>query len=113
MPWYFSPHTGGKKIPPTEHAKIQHRVDAYAATRPWSKSHKLQLRFRGQFCYVDEIEKDGTTSPLGRLRYFHLSNWSLDFYTYSNEKYTPCTLLTGKETGSLEECIAACELYLL
>lgn len=111
-PWFApSPHDGGSKIPPKEYPDIIKKADAYVASRSWSSSYKLHLRFKGQFCYVDSIEKDGAISPLGRLRYFGPNRWSLAFFTYSNDRYTPCSL--PNEFGTLEEALNICETYLV
>ncbi len=113
-PWFPpSPHEGGLKIPPDQHASIIRQADAFAATRQWNSSYKLQLRFKNQFCYVDSLEKDGTVSPLGRLRHCRANRWSVAFYTYSNERYEPCYLPNGDGYGSFEEALAICEVYLV
>jgi len=110
-PWFApSPHSGGTKIPPQEYSTIIKQADSYAASRPWNASYKLQLRFSGKFCYVDSIEKDEVICPLGRLRYFSPNRWSMAFFTYSDERYTPCSL--PKEFGTLEEALRVCESYL-
>ena len=64
MPWVYDVHSGGKKIPQSNHEKIRKQVQVYAAKRPWKNKYKLQVRFKGQFCYVDALETDGTVSPL-------------------------------------------------
>ena len=111
-PWYFTPHAGGAKIPPAEYSSIISQANAYAATRPWNSTYKLQLRFKSQFCYVDSIEKDGTICALGRLRHMKSGRWSMAFFTYSNDRYTPCCLSNGEDCGSFEEALAVCEAYL-
>jgi len=112
MPWILSPPSRGVKIPPSSYTDISDRVSTYASSRPWNASYKLQLRFKGQFCYVDSLEKDGTICPLGRLRYFQMEKWSLALYTYSNDRYEPCLLPQGL-SGTLEEAISVCEFYLI
>ena len=110
MPWYYDPHSGGIKIPPTKHWMISAKVEAYMKTRPWYPKITLRTRFRGQLCYVDSIE-DGKPCPLARLRHFTMDSWSLGFFAYSNERYQPC-LINGKDMGSIEDAIAECEIYL-
>jgi hypothetical protein len=109
MPWL----PAFKKIPSSIHEEIRKRIAAYAATRPWGTSYKLHLHFKGTFCYLGTVEENDHVYPLGRLRYFHMDKWSLDFYTYSNERYEPCFLPNGKQFGSLEMAVEACELYLV
>ena len=113
MPWVYDVHSGGKKIPPSNHEKIRKLVQAYADKRPWKNKYKLQVRFKGQFCYVDSLETDGAVSPLGRLRHFNDGKWSIAFYTYSNDCYQPCFMSNGSEEGTLEEGLAVCEMYLI
>jgi len=112
MPWIYDVHSGGTKIPSLNHEKIRKRAQAYAAKRPWKNKYKLQVRFKGQFCYVDALETDGTVSPLGRLRHFNDRKWSIAFYTYSNDCYQPCFMSNGSKEGTLEEGLAVCEMYL-
>ena len=104
----------GKKVPAVEHEKIQQQVQVFAKERPWSNSFELSLRFRGKFCYVDSVEKKNQRiSPLCRLEYYGENKWSLGFYTYSNERYTPCYFSGGHDKGTLEEAISICEGYLI
>ncbi len=111
MSWHYDPHSGGNKIPPQIYEEIRAAVHSYEQTRPWYPKHSLKLRFKGQFCYVDSCEND-YISPLGRLRYFSKDQWSLGFFTYSNERYEPCFLANGKMCGSIEDAIRPCEVYL-
>lgn len=102
-----------KKIVESERAEIQQRAQAFAKTRPWNSKFELQLRFRGKFCYVDSIQKkDQFVSPLCRLQYYDKNEWSMAFYTYSNDRYEECWFPNGKDKGTLEEAIKICEMYL-
>jgi hypothetical protein len=50
---------------------------------------------------------------LCRLRYFGDENgWSLAFYTYSNERYEPCTFGDGKFHGTPERAFDIGARYL-
>lgn len=113
MPWVRDVHSNGEKIPPSEYENIRKQVKAYAAKKSWKSSYELQLRFKSQFCYVDALEKDGTVSPLGRLRYLDKNKWSVAFFTYSNDRYEPCALANGNLEGTLKECLKVCETYLV
>ena len=113
MPWVLDLHCGGEKIPPLSYEKIRKQVEAYSDKRSWKANFKLQVRFKGRFCYIDALEKDGTVSPLGRLRHFKDDKWSIAFYTYSNDRYEPCVMNSGSQKGSLEEGLAVCEMYLI
>jgi len=112
MPWYYDPHSGGQKIPPKTREQVLSIVRSYEKACAWYPKYRLSLRFRGQFCYVDAIEDDSPPFPLGRLRHFSENSWSLALFTYSNEQYSPCLLATGKATGTIEEAISVCDVYL-
>lgn len=113
MPWVFTPHSGGNKIPPAQHDMLRCQAEAFAKTRPWFSEHELVLRFKNQFCYIDAMaRKEKKPFSMGRLRYFSENVWSLAFYRYSNERYEPCIFPSGKWRGTLEEAIEVCEIYL-
>lgn len=113
MPWYFDPQSGGKKISPDQYEHWRKCIEAFSQSRSWCSKHKLSVRFKAQFCYVD-VTEDGETSPspLARLRYFNDERWSMTFFTWSNERYTPCILMTGQWQGTFEECLetGTCQL---
>lgn len=95
------------------------------------------MRFRNQLCYIDAY-KEPRLSPdynaerwgesgeerlerlrnlpihLCRLRYFgNEAQWSMAFFTYSNEKYSPCYFRNGTFFGTPEEAFEVSALYLL
>ncbi len=112
MPWVYNPHVGGKKIPEDEQEEICKRAGKFSQTRPWYSGFFLQLRFRNQFCYVDGVDrKKNQPFPLCRLRYLNKNEWSLGFYSYSNDRYESC-VFSDSQTGTLEEAIEICEGYL-
>jgi hypothetical protein len=114
MPWYYDPQSGGSKIPLHAQCKLRMQVEDFARTRPWHDRFRLIVRFRNQFCYLDEQGMgEGTPSPLSRLRYFSDNSWSLALYTWSHEKYEPCLLCNGEWTGSLELAIETSEVFLI
>jgi len=48
-----------------------------------------------------------------RLRYFGaLKTWSMAYYTYSNERYEPCTFANGTFYGTPEEAFEVGAVYL-
>ncbi len=58
--------------------------------------------------YLDAIERSSKDIfPIGRLRYFRANDWSLAFYTYSNERYEPCMIEGGNWECTLEQGIQA------
>jgi len=112
------------------------RILAYAEARYSGKYIRLDIRFRGQFCYIDAYKEpfvaDNFPPPgfpesretylermrnipnhLCRLRYFgDEGSWTFAFYTYSNEKYEPCFFDNGTFYGTPEEAFESAAVYL-
>jgi hypothetical protein len=135
MQWVFDPQSGGVKIPPRVQEETRRRILAYAEEHYKGKYTRLDIRFRGVFCYIDAYRepdvprgwppKDwgisradyieqlrNTSLHLCRLRYFSHDQWSLGFFTYSNEKYEPCVFKNGDWFGTPEEAFAIGATYL-
>ena len=135
--WMFDPDSGGVKIPDTVKRRTEQRVRAYAEQHFAGKYTRLDIRFRGQFCYIDAytepILRDGwppddwpetreeyverlrnTPTHLCRLRYFGgEERWGFAFYTYSNEKYTLAMYDSGEFLGTPEDAFRiSARLYL-
>lgn len=54
-----------------------------------------------------------TPVHLCRLRYLGRDDaWSMDFYTYSNERYEPCSFGNGSAIGTPEQAFAIGSAYL-
>ena len=51
--WVYSPHTGGKSIPPGIKARTERRILDYAAKQYPGKFTRIEVRFRGALCCVD------------------------------------------------------------
>jgi hypothetical protein len=116
MKWeyVYDPHSGGTKIPPIVQEELRTQALAYACTRPWHPKIQLHLRFKSQYCYVDTMtEGDDRVFPLCRLRYFRRDGLSLALFTYSNERYEPCYLSTGKGDGTLADALATCDPFII
>jgi len=124
--WVFNPDEGGKKIPETVKRDIEQRIHAVANEQFSGSYQRLEIRFRGQFCYIDAyteprisenspppnwpetreeyLEKmRNTPVHLCRLRYFGNDRWGFAFYTYSNEKYELSAYPNGQFIGTPEE----------
>ncbi|MFO1428727.1 MAG: hypothetical protein U1F76_01080 [Candidatus Competibacteraceae bacterium] len=134
--WVYDPHSGGVKIPERSHERIRDRILAHAQQHYAGKYSRINVRFHGQFCYIDAYqEPDIASAPdpkitgespeefvermrnlpihLCRLRYFgNEDSWSLAFYTYSNEKYEPCVFHNGTFHGTPEEAFDVGAVYL-
>ena len=135
--WVFSPDSGGVKIPAAVQRDLQKRLEAVAASRFKGKYTRLDIRFKGQFCYIDayteppQPTKDwppkdwpetreeyverlrNTPTHLCRLRYFGADRWGWAFYTYSHEKYEFSFFSNGEPFGKPEEAfLEAATIYL-
>ncbi len=51
--WVFVPDAGGKKIPDAVKERTEARLRKYAYQHLAGRFTRLDIRFRGQFCYVD------------------------------------------------------------
>ncbi|MBN1918194.1 MAG: hypothetical protein JW889_09810 [Verrucomicrobia bacterium] len=125
--WYYNPHSGGVKIPPAEREWIRRRILAHAEKHYAGRYTRIEVRFRGQFCYIDAYVEPNLPPGfdprlpgesreecferianipvhLCRLRYFgDRDRWSMAFYTYSNDTYEPSVFCTGSFEGTPEE----------
>lgn len=134
--WVYSPHSGGKGIPPAAQERTRQRILAHAEKHYSGKYIRIDVRFRGQFCYVDaytepfvpaqfdeklwgetreeQIERmRNTPTHLCRLRYFGSEDrWTMAFYTYSHEKYEPSFFQNGTFHGTPEEAFDTSAVYL-
>jgi hypothetical protein len=133
--WVYSPHTGGKSIPPAVRARTERRIVDYADKHYGGKFTRIDVRFRGALCYIDAYtEPDvprGSPPPRGetrdhwldrirntplhlcRIRYFgNEDRWSFAWYTYAHEKYQPSFLITGEDHGTPEEAFATAAQFL-
>jgi hypothetical protein len=135
-PWVYDPHSGGMKIPERVQQRTRQRILVYAEQHYAGKYTRLDVRFRGQFCYIDAYtephvppdfpppnwpesrEEDrerlrNTPTHLCRLRYFEDEDrWSMAFYTYSHETHEPCFFDTGSDHGTPEEAFETAAVYL-
>ena len=125
--WVYSPHTGGKSIPPGIKARTERRILDYAAKQYPGKVHSNRGALPlGARRYIDVYSEPdmprGSAPPPGetrdqwierlrntplhlcRIRYFgNEDRWSFAWYTYAHEKYEPSFLITGEDQGTPEE----------
>ena len=101
------------KISDALQEQTRQRILAHAAKIVPAKASQLRVWFRGPFCYID-AEKPGSPEPLHlcRLRYTGMNTWTLDFYTYSHEKYERALFMTGDFFGTPEEALDVGAVYL-
>jgi hypothetical protein len=134
--WVFDPDSGGKKIPEIVKRDIEKRIHAVAIEQFSGRYKRLDIRFRGQFCYIDAYTEPrisenwpppnwletreeyldrmrNTPVHLCRLRYFGNDRWGFAFYTYSNEKYELSVYPNGQFIGTPEEAFITSALVYL
>ena len=134
--WALSPHTGGTPIPSGVQLETRRRIQVHAERSYSGRFLRLDVRFRGCFCYIDafcepnhptgselrtlgmtrdEYVQRGRATPihLCRLRYFGgLDRWSVAFFTYSHERYEAAVFPTGEVFGTPEEGFEIGAVYL-
>jgi hypothetical protein len=99
--------------PQSTKASLGLRLHTHARAR-WPQLAGVDVRFRGQFAYVDAHLPDGTVLPLCRLRYAGYANrWGFAIWLASNDGYQDSVLPNGYPAGTAEEALdCACGLYL-
>ena len=119
--WVFDPHSGGAKIPEALKEQTKRRILAHAQKHYAGRYHRLDIRFRGPLCYIDAfIEPPGSFASLPpeeathlcRLRHKGQDRWSVDFFTYSHERYEPSFFASGDAIGTPEEGFDVGAVYL-
>lgn len=114
-PWVYDPHAGGVKIPERVQQRTRQRLLAYAEQQYAGKYTRLDIRFRGQFCYIDAFTEPhvppdfpppgwpesreehlerlrNTPTHLCRLRYFGNTVWQAYHRMALRSRPTPGTL---------------------
>jgi hypothetical protein len=135
--WVFDPNFGGKTIPEPVKRRTEQRLRRFAEQNYAGRFTRLDLRFRGQFCYVDAYTEPEpltdtwpppdwpetreeyqerlrkTPTHLCRLRFFgDEEGWGFAFYTYSNDRYELSVFPSGDFFGPPEEAFRASAVYL-
>lgn len=59
----FDPDSGGKKIPQSVRRRVEARLRRYAEDHFAGRHTRLEIRFRGQFCYVDAYTEPEPLTP--------------------------------------------------
>lgn len=130
----YNPRTGGKSVPDAVQMRTERRIHEHVAKHYPGKFLRIDVRFRGTFCYIDAYtEPDvprGSKPPTGetrdqwierlrntpthlcRIRYFGSEDrWGFAWYTYAHEKYEPSFLITGESHGTPEEAFQTSTLF--
>jgi len=91
---------------------LAQRVSLHARNR-WPALDDVNVRYRGQFAYLDARLPDGEVMPLCRLRYGgSASSWGFAIYL-AHDGYQDSILPNGHTAGSPEDALdCACGLYL-
>jgi hypothetical protein len=135
--WVFDPNFGGKTIPEPVKRRTEQRLRRFAEQNYAGRFTRLDIRFRGQFCYVDAYTEPEpltdtwpppdwpetreeyqerlrkTPTHLCRLRFFgDEEGWGFAFYTYSNDRYELSVFPSGDFFGPPEEAFRASAVYL-
>ena len=134
--WIKDPHSGGVKIPKRIQESVKNRITTYAEAHYAGKYTRIEVRFRGHFCYIDAYTepfvphdydplKCGETKEkfierlrntplhLCRLRYKgDEEQWTMAFYTYSHNTYEPSVFDHGGFFGTPEEAFQTSAVYL-
>ena len=135
--WAQNPDSGGVTIPEAVKRRTEQRIRRYAEEHFAGMYSRLDIRFRGQFCYVDAYTEPEDTpgwpppdwpetreeylerlrnmpTHLCRLRYFgDEDGWGFGFYTHSNDKYELSIFPSGEFRGTPEDAFdTAARAYL-
>lgn len=135
--WMFNPNVGGKKIPDVVKFSTKHRIQRYAEEHFAGRYTRLDVHFRGQFCYIDAYtEPDAldegsrpahspesreqylerlrnTPTHLCRLRYFGEDRWGFAFFSYASNQYELSVFPSGEFVGAPEEAFhVSAQMYL-
>jgi hypothetical protein len=136
--WIVDPDSGGVKITDPVKRRTEAGIRQVAEADFAGRYTRLDIRFRGVFCYIDAYTEPGpvaddwpprdwpetreqylerlrnTPMHLCRLRYFGADDrWSFGFYAYSSGRYELSMLPSGEFLGTAEEAFrVAAGLYL-
>jgi hypothetical protein len=110
----YTPHLDGEKIPEPVKERTRARILAHATEHYAGKFTRLEVRFRGAFCYIDAFEEPHLGEDFSPPDWPETreQRWTLAFYTYSNEKYVPCLFGNGKDHGTPEQGFDVGAVYL-
>jgi hypothetical protein len=104
--WVYDPHSGGVNIPDTVRRQIKQRILAYAEEHFAGRYTRIDVRFRGKFCYIDAYTEP-QLSP----------GWPPEDYPETREqmieRYEPSYFPNGTFKGTPEEAFhTSADVYL-
>ena len=131
----LAPHTGNKPIPEAVQNAVRMRILNHARDKYAGKYQKIDVRFDDDLCFIDAFRNPepgsevvaalthetreqyverirNTPVHLVRLGYFDEDRRSLSFYTYSHERYEPCSYPNGESLGTVEQAFDVGAVYL-
>jgi len=115
-----------------EHVRhaLEDRLEMHARTAGSERCASVNIRFRGQYAYVDVFDSDPWIMPgstkeeqeqvrqtpvkMCRLGWTgDMESWEFAFYKYSDGRYEPSMLFDGSSSSSPEACFdCAAQIYL-
>lgn len=117
-------------IPEIARRQLIDRLENHARTAWDQRCARVDVRFRGEYAYIDAVESDPWISPtateqeIEQIRQTPMKlcrltwtgdpdSWGFAFYKYSDDRYEPSISLDGSFVGSPESCFdTAAQLYL-
>jgi hypothetical protein len=92
-------------IPESTKTSLQQRLTARAQER-WPALTSVQVRFRGQFAYVNGEHDSGEVLALCRLRYAGSATvWGFAIWLASKDGYQDSLLPSGRPSGTPQEAL--------
>ena len=110
---------GGRAIPENTRLTLRARLQRHARDASGRRCSLVEIRFRGQFAYVDARPAGDDLPdevPLHLCRLGYLGNpehWEFAFYKYSDDTYERSFLPSGSFVGSPEEAFDCAALAYL
>jgi hypothetical protein len=108
----YRPRRVGKGIPDAVQVRTERRILDYANQHCAGKFTRIDVSFRGAFCYIDAYVEPGTPLHLCRIRYCGSEDrWAFAFYSYAHEKYEPSFPMSGDYQSTPEEAFETSTLF--
>ena len=88
------------RMPDSVKATLTHRLKTHRVAR-WPQLARLDVRYRGEYAYVDAVTADDEIWPLCRLRYTGAaSRWGFAIHLASRDGYEDSFLPSGLPAGT-------------